>query len=70
MKNKNHSYEKKKGYEVSFKNAQFSQAILDLINGKKQETLRLPIPEEKKQDVTNFLTDLEEFFSGEENGKE
>ena len=27
------SYEKKKGYEVSFKNAQFSQAILDLING-------------------------------------
>lgn len=27
------SYEKKKGYEVSFKNAQFSQAVLDLING-------------------------------------
>lgn len=27
------SYEKKKGYEVSFKNAQFSQKVLDLING-------------------------------------
>lgn len=27
------SYEKKKGYEVTFKNAQFSQAVLDLING-------------------------------------
>ena len=47
-----------------------NELILDLINGKKQEILRLPIPEEKKQDVTDFLTDLEEFFSGEENGKE
>ncbi len=27
------SYEKKKGYEVSFKNAQFNQAVLDIING-------------------------------------
>lgn len=27
------SYEKKKGYEVTFKNAQFSQAVLNLING-------------------------------------
>ena len=27
------TYNKKKGYDVSFKNAQFSQAIMDIING-------------------------------------
>lgn len=27
------TYNKKKGYEVSFKNAQFNQAIMDIING-------------------------------------
>lgn len=27
------TYEKKKGYEVSFKNAQFSHAVMDIING-------------------------------------
>ena len=27
------TYEKRKGYEVSFKNAQFSHAIMDIING-------------------------------------
>lgn len=27
------TYNKKKGYEVSFKNAQFSQAVMDIING-------------------------------------
>lgn len=27
------TYNKKKGYDVSFKNAQFSQAVMDIING-------------------------------------
>lgn len=27
------AYNKKKGYDVSFKNAQFSQAVMDIING-------------------------------------
>ncbi len=46
------------------------ELVLDLINGKKQENLRLAIPEDKKQEVADFLTDLNEFFSGAENGEE
>ncbi len=44
-----------------------NQLQLNILNGKKQETIKLDIPNDKKAEVDAFLVDLKEYFSQDGN---
>ena len=54
------TYNKRKGYEVSFKNAQFTQAVLDAINGSEttvtgEDGKKVYTTEDKSSDEPNYF---------------
>lgn len=54
------TYNKRKGYDISFKNAQFTQAVLDLINGSVtkasgEEGSKVYTTVDKSTDIANYF---------------